>query len=50
LPVLLAPTEVIEVTPDVCVCGQLEFPATMPYHIHQVIELAAIRMAVTHVV
>jgi transposase len=47
---LLAPTEVIEVTPDVCVCGQQEFPATMPYHIHQVIELPEIRMAVTHVV
>jgi transposase len=47
---LLAPTEVIEVTPDVCVCGQQEFPATMPYHTHQVIELPEIRMAVTHVV
>ncbi|MGH8063939.1 MAG: DUF6444 domain-containing protein [Candidatus Entotheonellia bacterium] len=48
--VLLAPTEVIEVTPDVCVCGQQEFPATMPYHIHQVIELPEIQMSVTHVV
>jgi transposase len=47
---LLAPTEVIEVTPDVCVCGQQEFPATTPYHTHQVIELPEIRMAVTHVV
>jgi transposase len=47
---LLAPTEVIEVTPDVCVCGQREFPATMPYHTHQVIELPEIQMAVTHVV
>jgi transposase len=47
---LLAPTEVIAVTPDVCVCGQQEFPATTPYHTHQVIELPAIRMAVTHVV
>jgi transposase len=47
---LLAPTEVIEVTPDICGCGQQEFPATMPYHMHQVIELPAIRMAVTHVV
>jgi transposase len=47
---LLAPTEVIEVTPDVCVCGQQEFPATTPYHTHQVVELPEIRMAVTHVV
>jgi transposase len=47
---LLAPTEVIEVTPDVCACGQQEFPATTPYHTHQVIELPEIRMAVTHVV
>jgi transposase len=47
---LLAPTEVIEVTPDVCACGQQEFPATMPYHTHQVIELPEIQMAVTHVV
>ena len=48
--VLLAPTEVIEVTPDVCVCGQPEFPAAMPYHRHQMIELPEIQMAVTHVV
>jgi transposase len=47
---LLAPTEVIEVTPDVCVCGQQAFPATTPYYTHQVIELPEIRMAVTHVV
>jgi transposase len=47
---LLAPTEVIAVTPDVCVCGQQGFAATTPYHTHQVIELPAIQMAVTHVV
>jgi transposase len=47
---LLAPTQVIEVTPDVCVCGQQEFPATVPYHTHQVIELPEIQMAVMHVV
>ena len=46
----LVPTEVIEVTPDVCACGQREFPATTPYHTHQVIELPEIHMAVTHVV
>jgi transposase len=47
---LLAPTEVIAVTPDVCACEQQEFPATMPYHTHQMIELPEIQMAVTHVV
>jgi transposase len=47
---LLVPIEVIEVMPDVCVCGQQEFPATMPYYTHQVIELPEIQMAVTHVV
>ena len=48
--VLVAPTEVIEVTPDVCVCEQQEFSATTPYHTHQVIELPEIRVAMTHVV
>jgi transposase len=47
---LLAPIEIIEGAPDVCVCGQQEFPATMPYHTHQVIELPEIQMAMTHVV
>jgi transposase len=47
---LLAPTEVIEVRPETCACGQREFPATTPYHTHQVIELPEIQMAVTHVV
>jgi transposase len=47
---LLAPTEVIEVTPGPCACGQREFPATTPYYTHQVIELPEIQMAVTHVV
>jgi transposase len=48
--VLLAPTEVIEVMPDVCVCGQQEFPEARAYYTHQVTELPEIRMAVTHVV
>jgi transposase len=48
--VLLAPTEVIEVMPDVCVCGQKEFPEARAYYTHQVLELPAIQMAVTHVV
>ena len=47
---LLAPTEVIDVTPDVCASGQQEFPATLPYHTHQVIELPEIQMTVMHVV
>ena len=48
--ILLAPTEVIEVTPDVCVCGQQEFPEARAYYTHQVIKLPEIQMAVTHVV
>jgi transposase len=48
--VLLAPTEVIEVTPEPCTCGQREFPATTPYPTHQVIELPEIQMAVKHIV
>jgi transposase len=46
----LARTEVIEVPPDVCVCGQQEFPEARTYDTHQVIELPEIQMAVTHVV
>src|SRR5262249_5319264 len=47
---LLAPTEVIEVKPESCACGQTEFPATIPYYTHQVIELPEIQMAVKHMV
>jgi transposase len=47
---LLAPTEIIEVKPDPCACGQREFSATTPYYTHQVVELPEIQMAVTHVV
>jgi transposase len=43
------PTAVIEVRPEVCPCGQQEFPETTPCHTHQVIELPEIQMAVTHV-
>jgi transposase len=46
----LDPTAVIEVRPEVCPCGQQEFPETTPCHTHQVIELPEIQMAVTHVV
>jgi transposase len=47
---LLEPTEVIEVTPDACACGQQGFPTTTPYYTHQVIELPEIQMQVTHMV
>jgi transposase len=47
---LLAPTEIIEVKPEPCACGQREFSATTPYYTHQVVELPEIQMAVTHVV
>ena len=41
----LAPTEVLEVRPEVCPCGQRDFPETRPYYTHQVIELPEIQMA-----
>jgi transposase len=47
---LLAPTEVIAVTPASCACGQREFPETTPYYTHQVLELPVLQMQVTHVV
>jgi transposase len=47
---LLEPTEVIEVRPTSCPCGQTEFPDTTPYYTHQVIELPAIQMLVRHFV
>jgi transposase len=47
---LLAPTEVIELKPESCPCGQTEFPATTPYSTHQVIELPNIQMVVKHMV
>ena len=46
----MAPTEVIEVKPASCACGQTEFPATTPYYTHQVIELPEIQMVVKHMV
>jgi transposase len=47
---LLAPTEVIELKPESCPCGQTEFPATTPHSTHQVIELPEIQMVVKHMV
>ena len=47
---LLAPTEIIQVKPKPCACGQRKFSATTPYYTHEVVELPEIQMAVTHVV
>jgi transposase len=47
---LLAPTEVIEVKPSACACGQTECLDTSPYYTHQVIELPEIQMVVRHFV
>jgi transposase len=46
--VLLAPTRVVEVRPEPCVCGNTAFAGTSPYYTHQVIELPPITMEVTH--
>jgi transposase len=47
---LLAPTEVIEVKPSACACGQTACLDTSPYYTHQVIELPEIQMRVRHFV
>jgi transposase len=47
---LLEPTEVIEVQPPACGCGQTVFPGARPYYTHQVIELPDIQMSVRHFV
>jgi transposase len=46
--VLLAPTHIVEVQPEPCVCGSTVFAGTSPYYTHQVIELPLITMEVTH--
>jgi transposase len=46
----LAPTEVIEVKPAACACGQTACLDTSPYSTHQVIELPEIQMLGRHVV
>jgi transposase len=48
--VLPEPTQVIEVQPGACPCGQREFPETTSYYTHQVIELPPIQMQGTHVI
>ena len=47
---LLAPTDTRVLTPQQCACGSTAFVMTRPYHTHQVIELPAIQMDVTHFV
>jgi transposase len=47
---LLATTEVVEVKPSACACGQTACLDTSPYDPHQVIELPEIQMLVRHVV
>jgi transposase len=47
---LLVPTEVIEVKPSACACGQTACLDTSPSDTHQVIELPEIQMRVRHVV
>jgi transposase len=47
---LLEPTEVIEVKPPACVCGQRVCLDMSPFYTHQVIELPEINMIVRHFV
>jgi transposase len=47
---LLEPTQVIEVKPPACACGQTACLDTSPYYTHQVIELPESQMIVRHVV
>jgi hypothetical protein len=44
---LVAPTEVINVKPQACSCGQTECPNTRPYHTHEVIERPESQMTVS---
>lgn len=48
--VMLEPTETVQVKPEHCECGNVEFSETTPYHTHQEIELPEIHMKVTHFV
>jgi transposase len=45
---LLAPTRVVALHPEPCVCGNTTFTVTSPSYTHQVIELPPIAMEVTH--
>src|SRR5215471_6067037 len=46
--VLLAPTSIVEVRPELCACGHTACALTRPSYTHQVIELPPIAMEVTH--
>ncbi|EFK07125.1 conserved domain protein, partial [delta proteobacterium NaphS2] len=45
---MLEPTEVNNIVPEACICGNSHFDNTNPYYTHQVIELPEIKMEVTH--
>jgi transposase len=47
---LLEPTEVIDIKPEACACGQQAFPKTTPYYIHQVIELPEMAVQIKHII
>lgn len=47
---MLDPTEVKNVAPQACNCGNTRFENMSPYYTHQVIELPEIQMEVTHFV
>ena len=47
---MLKPTEVKNIVPEACICGNTHFDDTTPYYTHQVIELPEIKMEVTHFV
>ena len=49
-PTLLSPTEVHLLEPGPCPCGHGNLVAVTPYYTHQVIELPAIEMNITHFV
>lgn len=46
--VMLEPNEAKPLKPELCSCGNQEFPETVPYYTHQFIELPEIKMEVTH--
>lgn len=47
---MLEPTEVKNLKPEACICGNTKFDTTTPYYTHQAIELPEIQMEITHFV
>ncbi|VBB44962.1 transposase [uncultured Desulfatiglans sp.] len=45
---MLPPKETRVILPEICTCGNREFPETEPYYTHQVIELPPIELEVIH--